>query len=119
MELDVFTLMPARTNHDELLRRKRELHLRIGRLRRRIDGRLRATKDRARELTSWRTYVTRYPAWALMAAVGAGLAASSALQPRRASRWLAGTLMHQALGGIRQQLASELQQLWSDSTPDE
>jgi len=107
--------MPQSTNHDELLRRKRELHVRIGRSRRRIDGRLRATKDRARQLTSWRTYVVRYPGWALVAAVGAGMAASSALQPRRASRWLAGTLMHRALGGVQQQLWNELKGVWEKS----
>ena len=110
----------ARTNHhDELLRRKRELHLRIGRSRRRIDGRLRATKDHARQLLSWRTYVVRYPGWALVAALGAGMAASTALRPARVSRWLAGTLMRQAFGGVRQQLGSELRRIWSDSTPDD
>jgi hypothetical protein len=111
--------MPARTNHDELLRHKRELHLRIGRSRRRIDGRLRATKDDVRQLLSWRTYVIRYPGWALAAALGAGMAASSALRPARVSRWLAGTLMHQAFGGVRQQLAAELRKIWTGLTPDE
>jgi hypothetical protein len=109
--------MPARLSHDELLRRKRELHLRIGRSRRRIDGRLRATKDDARKLLSWRTYVRRYPAWALLAALGAGMAASSALRPARVSRWLGGTLMQQAFGGIRREFLAELQKTWTDSTP--
>jgi hypothetical protein len=112
-------IMSARTSDDEVLRRKRDLHLRIGRSRRRIDGRLRATKDQARQLLSWRTYVVRYPGWALMAALGAGMAASAALRPARISRWLGGTLMHQAFGGVRQQLAAELRKLWSASTPDE
>jgi hypothetical protein len=110
-------IMPIQTRNDELLRRKRELHLRIGRSRRRIDGRLRATKDDARQLLSWRTYVIRYPGWALVAALGAGMAASSALRPRRVSRWLAGTLMHQAFGSVRQQFADELRKVWTNSTP--
>jgi hypothetical protein len=111
--------MSARATHDDLLRRKRELHLRIGRSRRRIDGRLRAASDQTRQLLSWRTYVVRYPALALMAALGAGMAASTALRPRRVSHWLGGTLMHQALGGVRRQLVAELRKIWTDSTPDE
>ena len=92
---------PHESADDELLRRKRELHLRIGRSRRRIDGRLRATQDHARQLLSWRTYVVRYPGWALAAALGAGMAASAGLRPARISRWLGGSLVRQALGGLR------------------
>ena len=80
------------------------MHLRIGRSRRRIDRRLRATKDHARELLSWRTYVVRYPGWALAAALGVGMAASSALRPARIARWLASALLRRALGGLKQQL---------------
>jgi hypothetical protein len=110
--------MPARFTDDGLLRRKRELHLRIGRSRRRIDRRLRATKDHARELVSWRTYVVRYPGWALAAALGAGMAASSALRPARITRWLGSALLRQALGGLKQQLANELRRIWTDSGTD-
>ena len=63
--------MGARTARDDLLRRKRDLRLRIGRSRRRIDGRLHAIRGGTRELLSWRTYVVRYPAAALTAALGA------------------------------------------------
>ena len=110
--------MPAHTNTDELLHRKRELHLRIGRARRRIDRRLRATKDHAHELLSWRTYVVRYPGWALAAALGAGLAASSALRPARVTRWLGSALLGRALGGFQQRLGSELRRIWKDSGAD-
>ncbi len=110
--------MPARITNDELLRRKRELHLRIGRSRRRIDGRLRASRDRGRELLSWRTYVVRYPGWALAAALGAGMAASSALRPARVTRWMGSTLLRRALGGLKQQFASELRRIWRDSGAD-
>jgi hypothetical protein len=110
--------MPARIIDDPLLRRKRELRLRIGRCRRRIDRRLRATEDRGRSLLSWRTYVARYPAWALAAAVGVGLTASAGLRPARIARWLGLSLVRQALGGIGQQFRVDLHQLWTDSTPD-
>ena len=107
--------MPSRTTPDDILCRKRELHLRIGRSRRRIDGRLRATRDSARQLLSWKTYVVRYPGWALAAALGAGMAASSALRPRRISRWLGYALVQKAFGGFQQQLWSELRRMWNES----
>jgi hypothetical protein len=110
--------MPATIKHDELLRRKRELRLRVGRSRRRIDARLRASRDSTRQLLSWRTYVVRYPAWALAAAVGAGLAASAGLKPARMSRWLGLSLVRHALGGVRQQLWAELARVWSESNND-
>ncbi len=110
--------MPAQITNDELLRRKRELHLRIGRSRRRIDGRLRASRDRGRELLSWRTYVVRYPGWALAAALGAGMAASSRLAAG-ASHPLDGKhAAAPALGGLKQQFASELRRIWRDSGAD-
>ena len=67
--------------NDDILRRKRELHQRIARLRQRIDGRLRATRDEVRQLLSWQTYVARYPVWAMAAAAGAGMTASTLLRP--------------------------------------
>jgi hypothetical protein len=56
---------------------KRELRLKIGRLRRRIDARLRATETEGRKLASWRTYVTRYPGSAVLAAFGLGLSGAT------------------------------------------
>ena len=100
--------------NDDILRRKRELHRRIGRSRRHVDGRLRATKDQARQLLSWRTYAVRYPGWALAAALGAGMTASSLLRPGRIARWLGRSLMHQAFGGFQQQIWDELQRVWRD-----
>ena len=105
--------------NDDILRRKRELHLRIGRSRRRIDGRLRATRDEARQLLSWRTYVARYPLWAMAAALGAGMTASSLLRPARITRWLGRALIGQAFGGVQQQLWNEMRRVWTKSTPDE
>jgi len=108
-------IMAARSTQNDILCRKRELHLRIGRSRRRIDGRLRATRDEARQLLSWKTYVVRYPGWALAAALGAGMAASSALRPAKISRWLGHALVQKAFGGFQQQLWAELRRIWSES----
>jgi hypothetical protein len=110
--------MPTRIIDDEPLRRKRELRLRIGRLRRKIDSRLRATEDSARRLLSWRTYVVRYPAWSLAAAMGAGLAASAGFKRGRVSRWLGLALVRRAMGGFQQNVWAELRRTWTQSTPD-
>jgi hypothetical protein len=55
------------------LQEKREIRLKIGRMRRRIDARIRATQTEGRKLVSWRTYVTRYPGPVVLAAFGLGL----------------------------------------------
>lgn len=106
--------MATQHTTDELLRRKRELRLRIGRQRRRIDGRLRGVQDDARQLVSWRRYVVRYPGLALAAALGAGLVASSLLRPGRIARWLGGSLVRQAFGGFQERLWSELRRVWTE-----
>jgi hypothetical protein len=110
--------MSARIIDDELLCRKRELRLRIGRSRRRLNGRLRGAQDRTRQLLSWQTYVVRYPAWGLAAALGAGLAASAGLRSGWVSRWLGLSLVRQALGGFQQHLWAELRRMWTDSMSD-
>jgi hypothetical protein len=103
---------------DDILCRKRELHLRIGRSRRRIERRLRATTNSARQLLSWRTYVVRHPGWALLAALGAGMSAASLLRPKRIAGWLGSSLVHQAFGGLSQQIWNELRRSWNESRPD-
>lgn len=65
------------------LQEKRDLRLKIGRTRRRIDKRLRATEAEGRKLASWRTYVTRYPGPAVAAAFGAGLSGATIFRPGR------------------------------------
>jgi hypothetical protein len=107
-----------RTVNADLVERKRSLRLRIGRSRRRLDGRLRASRDRADQLLSWRTYVVRYPVWAMAAALGAGLAASAGLKPARLSRRLGLSLVRHALGGFKQELWAELRQVWNNAMSD-
>jgi hypothetical protein len=102
----------------EILRRKRELHLRIARSRRRIDQRLRAAHNEGRRLLSWRTYVARYPLWAVTAALGAGMTASTLLRPARITRWLGRSLVQQAFGGFQQQIWNQLQRTWTESSPN-
>ena len=107
-----------RAINDPMLQRKRALRLRIGRSRRAMDRRWLAAQNEARQLLSWRTYVVRYPAWSLAAALGVGLAVSAGLTPRRASRWIGLSLTRRALAGVRQALWTELRRVWNDANPD-
>jgi hypothetical protein len=109
--------MPARIVDAELDRRKRALRLQIGRLRRRIDGRVRSSTAGARRLVSWRTYVRSYPGPAVLAALGTGLALSAGLSTRRLSRWLGLRLVRRAADQAGRLLWRELKQVWNDSTP--
>jgi hypothetical protein len=98
-------------------RARRDLRLRIGRLRRRIDRRIRALEREGRRLASWRTYVRRYPAHAVLAAMGLGLAVSAG--PR--GGWGRQVGMHLLRrmgkrGGDR--IWSELERIWRESKPE-
>ncbi|MBN1589748.1 MAG: hypothetical protein JW888_09555 [Pirellulales bacterium] len=97
-------------------RTARRLRLRIGRLRRRIDGRLRATADEGRRLASWRTYVVRYTGSSMAVAFGAGLALAVGLSGPRWLRWAALRSMRQGMHGIGRSLARELRSVWAESS---
>jgi hypothetical protein len=66
---------------------KRELRRRITRQRRRVDRRVRSLVQNTQRLVSWQTYARRYPGWTVLAALGAGVAASGGL-PSGWRRWL-------------------------------
>jgi hypothetical protein len=95
----------------------RQLRLRIGRLRRRIDRRLGAVGREGRRLVSWRTYVRRYPVYSLLAAFGLGLAFARGLRRVDWPRMMGTTLIRQSLRGILGLVLNELRRLWADSAP--
>ena len=109
--------MSSRVVDAELERRKRDLRLRVGRLRRQIDGRIRLAEREARRLLSWRTYVRSYPGYAVTAALGFGLAVSAGLSRGRVSRWLGLSLLRRAADGAAGRFWQELRQVWADSAP--
>jgi hypothetical protein len=94
----------------------RQLRLRIGRLRRRIDRRARAVAKEGRRLTSWRTYVTRYTGTSLALAFGVGLALSTGLSGRRLLRRLAAQSIREGLRGVGRSVAGEVKAVWADSS---
>ena len=110
--------MPSRIVDAEQERSKRDLRLRIGRLRRRIDARIRSTESQTRRLTSWRTYVKSYPGNTIVAALGVGLALSAGLSARRLSRWLGLRMIRRAADQATGHLWQELAQIWADSSPE-
>ena len=110
--------MPSRIVDAQQERAKRELRLRIARLRLRIDRRVRRAGDDVRRLGSWRSCVQGYPGCAIVAALGAGLALSAGLSAGRISRWLGLRLIRRAADTAGRQFWQELKQLWADSTPD-
>ena len=109
--------MSSRVVDAEQERKKRDLRLQIGRLRRQIDGRIRSTEREARRLVSWQTYVRSYPGYAVTAALGFGLAVSAGLSAGRVSRWLGLRLLRRALQAATSRFYQELKQVWAESTP--
>ena len=88
--------------------RVQTLRLRIGRNRRRIDRRLRASGEQVRRLRSWTTYVRWRPGSAMQAAFGVGLALSAGFGARRWARWLGLRLVRDAWTQLRDALFHEL-----------
>lgn len=99
-------------------RTKRELRLRIGRLRRRIDRRVRSVRHEGGRLASWRTYAKRYPGYAILAALGAGLTASAGLGRGGWSRFLGQQLVRRMVAKAVDLGFNELKNLWAESTPE-
>jgi hypothetical protein len=94
---------------------KRLLRLRIARLRRRIDGRVHGLGGQGRRLASWKTYVTRYPAYAVLAALGLGLTASAGLGKGGWTRMLGLLVVRRAARHSVDAVFAELKAIWADA----
>ncbi len=99
-------------------KQKRDLRLRIGRVRRRIDRDIRAAGRSGRKLLSWRTYVKGVPGAAVLGALGAGLALSAGSSRRWLARWLGMMLMRDASKRFGHVAWDEITEIWKDSAPD-
>lgn len=86
----------------------RELRRLIARSRRRIDRRLRQSRDDARRCLSWRGVVRRYPWPCLLAALGAGLIVAGNLRSGQMARWLGAGLFRGARRALARGLKDEL-----------
>lgn len=101
----------------DLQRRKRELRLRIGRLRRQIDRHAHAVQREGERLLSWRTVVRQLPGNAVLAAFGFGLALAAGLSARSMARWLGLRMMRRSLREGRRFVWAEWHRIWSASSP--
>ncbi len=101
----------------ETQRRKRELRLRIGRLRRQIDRRIGNARRERQRLVSWRTVVRRMPGNAVLGAFGLGLALAAGLSARSIGRWIGLRMLRHSLRAGRNVLWNELRRAWTDSSP--
>lgn len=100
-------------------RERQTLRLEIGRTRRRIDRRVRTVQREGSRLASWRTYVRRYPGYAMTAGLGLGLSAAAGLSRGRWLRFLGIRLIRRSVDKGLDGLVSELKQVWADAAPDE
>jgi len=101
----------------EILLRKRQLRAEIARTRETTRATLSTLAEEKRRLTSWRTYVRRFPSAALAASFGAGLWLAAARPGRRLPRTLAAGLMQWGIGSARSRVWSDLRAIWEASQP--
>lgn len=92
---------------------KHQLRAEIARQRRGIDRDVRKLASEGKRLTSWKTYVARFPAQAVAAMFGVGLIAGAGWRStswrRQAGRWL----FNAGLTGAKAITWSDLVTLWS------
>ena len=96
----------------ETLLRKRQLRAEIARSREATRATLASLGQEKRRLTSWRTYVQRFPSAALAVSFAAGLALAAARPGRRLPKVVAASLMQWGVASARSGLWRELLSLW-------
>ena len=94
---------------------KRQLRVAIARSRRRIDRRMRNSSKATRRLTSWKTYVERWPALALAAGLGFGWVLAVGLRPRFLLGLFGARMMRDMSTKTTDLLANELKSFWSNT----
>jgi hypothetical protein len=94
---------------------KRRLRTAIARSRRRIDRRLRNSGKATGRLTSWKTYVERWPGVGLAAGLGLGWILAAGLRPRFLVGLFGARLMREMSGRTTDLLVGELKRFWSDT----
>ncbi|HEY4759080.1 MAG TPA: hypothetical protein VIH42_00725 [Thermoguttaceae bacterium] len=99
----------------DIQKHKRELRLKIGRMRRRINNHWYGAQREGRRLVSWRYYAARYPGYALLAAFGVGMAASGGFRRGWLMRRMGLLALRQATGNVGRHLWQEFQRIWSES----
>ena len=96
---------------------KRRLRTAIARSRRRIDRRVRNSSKATGRLTSWKTYVKRWPGVALVAGLGLGWILAAGMRPRFLVSLFGARLLRDLSSRTTGLVANELKSFWSDTVP--
>jgi hypothetical protein len=101
----------------DILRRKRQLRAEIARTREATQATLGALADEKRRLTSWKTYVRRFPWVAMVVSFAAGLWVSGARRKTKLPRTLAAGLIQWGIASARSGVWTDLLAIWTASRP--
>ncbi len=96
-------------------RTKRQLRAEIALSRASIADQLVELRDQRRRLTSWRTYVGRFPTATLAAAFAVGLLIAGARPGRKVPRLVASGMLRWGMNAVKAGLLSEVINLWNRS----
>jgi len=99
----------------EIQSEKRQLRAEIARTRSQAAATLAALRDERRRLTSWRTYVERFPTAALGASFGVGLWLAGARPGRRLPGMFAASLLRWGVTVARSGILNDLKAVWDAS----
>ncbi|MGE0537567.1 MAG: hypothetical protein AB7O68_21540 [Pirellulales bacterium] len=102
------------TEHDRL---RRELRSQIAASRLRLERDVQQLRSTSRELTSWQTYVRRYPVPILLASFGVGIALAAGVSRRSVRRVVGRRLMSAALGVVGARLWREVLAIFVPAAP--
>lgn len=113
---------PPHMTHDRVvdarvLVAKRQLRAEIARTRLRTTLSIARLRDERRRLSSWRTYVARFPQAALALSFGVGLLVALGRPARRVPRMLGASLVQWGLSATKTGLLRELTAIWNAGRP--
>ncbi len=98
----------------EILLQKRQLRAEIARTRQTTRATLASLGHERRRLTSWRTYVRRFPTAALGVSFGVGLWLAAARPGRNISRSVASNLIQWGVASARARVLGDLLSVWAN-----
>jgi len=102
-----------RVIHVETQQAKRQLRAEIALSRAAITDELAALQEQKRRLTSWKTYVGRFPVATLASAFAVGLMIAGARPGRRVPKLVANSLLQWGVNSVKAGLLTELLNLWT------